>query len=142
MPQTIAEKILRNHSLDEKKDELRPGEFIRARVDLTLLNDVNGPFAFRHFDAMGGAKVASPDKLALVCDHFAPAPSAAGRAASQQNAQVCGEIRHREFLRRRQRRHRAYAGAAARADRAGRSHCRRRFAHPVQPVPSVPSVRA
>lgn len=78
MPQTIAEKILRNHSLDEKKDELRPGEFIRARVDLTLLNDVNGPFAFRHFDAMGGAKVASPDKLALVCDHFAPAPSAAG----------------------------------------------------------------
>lgn len=77
MPQTIAEKILRNHSLDER-DEVRPGEFIRARVDLTLLNDVNGPVAFRHFEAMGGIKVASPEKLALVCDHFAPAPTAAG----------------------------------------------------------------
>ena len=77
MPQTIAEKILRNHSLDER-DEVRPGEFIRARVDLTLLNDVNGPAAFRHFAGMGGTKVSSPDKLALVCDHFAPAPSAAG----------------------------------------------------------------
>ena len=27
---------------------------------------------------MGGIKVASPEKLALVCDHFAPAPTAAG----------------------------------------------------------------
>lgn len=77
MPQTIAEKILRDHSLDEL-DEVHPGQFVRTRVDLTLLNDVNGPAAFRHFDAMGGAKVASPDKLALVCDHYAPAPSAAG----------------------------------------------------------------
>ena len=77
MAQTIAEKILRNHSI-EPKDEVRPGEFVRARVDLTLLNDVNGPAAFRHFVAMGGTEVASPDKLALVCDHFAPAPAAAG----------------------------------------------------------------
>ncbi|HEY4737747.1 MAG TPA: 3-isopropylmalate dehydratase large subunit [Xanthobacteraceae bacterium] len=77
MPQTIAEKILRNHSL-EARDEVRPGEFIRARVDLTLLNDVNGPAAFRHFEAMGGTRVASPERLALVCDHFAPAPTAAG----------------------------------------------------------------
>ena len=77
MPQTIAEKILRNHSLEDGGD-VRPGQFIRARVDLTLLNDVNGPAAFRHFDNMGGGKVASPEKVALVCDHFAPAPTAAG----------------------------------------------------------------
>ena len=77
MPQTIAEKILQNHALDVD-GEVHPGDFIRARVDLTLLNDVNGPAAFRHFADMGGTKVASPDKLALVCDHFAPAPTAAG----------------------------------------------------------------
>ncbi len=29
---------------------------------------------------MAGTKVASPEKLALVCDHFAPAPTAAGAA--------------------------------------------------------------
>ena len=73
MAQTIAQKILRNHALKEVA-EVKPGEFIRARVDLTLLNDVNGPMAFRHFEKMGGTTVASPDKLALVCDHFAPAP--------------------------------------------------------------------
>ena len=64
MAQTIAQKILRNHALMEVA-EVKPGEFIRARVDLTLLNDVNGPMAFRHFEKMGGTKVASPDKLAL-----------------------------------------------------------------------------
>ena len=39
MPQTIAEKILRNHSLDER-DEVRPGEFIRARVTAAQPYDI------------------------------------------------------------------------------------------------------
>ncbi len=41
-----------------------------------LLNDINGPIAFRHFENMGGGKVAAPEKVALVCDHFVPAPNA------------------------------------------------------------------
>jgi 3-isopropylmalate/(R)-2-methylmalate dehydratase large subunit len=77
MAQTIAEKILESHAIgDEVKIE--PGNVVRARVDLVLLNDANGPVAFRHFANMGGGKVAVPDKVVLVCDHFAPAPSAAG----------------------------------------------------------------
>jgi 3-isopropylmalate/(R)-2-methylmalate dehydratase large subunit len=83
MSHTIIEKILRDHSI-EARDGVRPGEYIRARVDLTLLNDVNGPVAFRHFDDMGGTAVASPEKLVLVCDHFAPAPSAAGAMLLKQ----------------------------------------------------------
>lgn len=85
MGHTIAEKILLAHSL-EAKEIVRPGDFVRARVDLLLLNDVNGPAAFRHFAQMGGTKLKSPDKVVLVCDHFAPAPTAAA-------ARLLGEMR-------------------------------------------------
>jgi 3-isopropylmalate/(R)-2-methylmalate dehydratase large subunit len=85
MAQTMAEKILQAHSIDDK-DRFEPGSVIRARVDLVLLNDANGPVAFRHFANMGGGKVAIPDKVAMVCDHFAPAPSAAG-------ARMLGDMR-------------------------------------------------
>jgi 3-isopropylmalate/(R)-2-methylmalate dehydratase large subunit len=76
MGQTIAEKILENHALDDSA-KAEPGNILRARVDLTLLNDANGPVAIHHFENMGGGAVASPDNLAMVCDHFAPAPNAA-----------------------------------------------------------------
>lgn len=85
MPQTIAEKILEAHRIDDR-DKVEPGDVIRARVDLVLLNDANGPVAFRHFANMGGGKVAVPDKVAMVCDHFAPAPNAAG-------ARMLGDMR-------------------------------------------------
>lgn len=83
--QTIAEKILESHRIDDR-DRVEPGEVVRARVDLVLLNDANGPVAFRHFANMGGGKVARPDKVMMVCDHFAPAPSAAG-------ARMLGDMR-------------------------------------------------
>lgn len=74
MGKTIAEKILESHALEA--GTIEPGAIVRAWVDLILLNDVNGPIAFRHFENMGGGPVAAPDKVALVCDHFAPAPNA------------------------------------------------------------------
>lgn len=83
--QTIAEKILEAHRLDER-DRVEPGDVVRARVDMVLLNDANGPVAFRHFANMGGGKVVNPDKVMMVCDHFAPAPSAAG-------ARMLGDMR-------------------------------------------------
>jgi 3-isopropylmalate/(R)-2-methylmalate dehydratase large subunit len=75
MGKTIAEKVLESHAL-EARGSIAPGAIVRAWVDLILLNDVNGPIAFRHFENMGGGPVAAPDKVALVCDHFAPAPNA------------------------------------------------------------------
>ena len=76
MGKTIAEKILESHALDDNA-RAEPGNILRARVDLVLLNDANGPVAIHHFGNMGGEAVASPDNLAMVCDHFAPAPNAA-----------------------------------------------------------------
>ena len=72
MGKTIAQKILEAHLLDAK-DSVEPGNIVRAFVDAVLINDANGPVAFRHFENMGGGPVASPDKVILVCDHFAPA---------------------------------------------------------------------
>ncbi|CAN5515189.1 3-isopropylmalate dehydratase large subunit [soil metagenome] len=86
MPQTIAEKILAAHQIEGDNVAVEPGNVIRARVDLVLFNDANGPVAFRHFANMGGGKVIAPDKVAMVCDHFAPAPSAAG-------ARMLGDMR-------------------------------------------------
>jgi 3-isopropylmalate/(R)-2-methylmalate dehydratase large subunit len=85
MGKTIAQKILERHALGDDP-RVEPGDIIRARVDLVLLNDANGPVAIRHFENMGGGAVASPDNLAMVCDHFAPAPNAAA-------ARMLGDMR-------------------------------------------------
>lgn len=85
MGQTIAEKILEAHRIGGDQ-HVEPGSVVRAKVDFVLLNDANGPVAFRHFANMGGGKVAVPEKIGLVCDHFAPAPSAAG-------ARMLGDMR-------------------------------------------------
>ncbi|MCC7081153.1 MAG: 3-isopropylmalate dehydratase large subunit [Burkholderiales bacterium] len=85
MGKTIAEKILESHRLDDAAT-VEPGNIVRAWVDVVLLNDVNGPIAFRHFANMGASAVAAPHKVVLVCDHFAPAPNAAG-------ARLIGDMR-------------------------------------------------
>jgi len=70
MPYTIAEKILLAHT---DKTDIHPGEFIEARVDLALGNDITAPFAIAEFKKSGVRKVFDPKKIVLVPDHFAPA---------------------------------------------------------------------
>jgi len=70
MPYTIAEKILLSH-IDKK--EIRPGEFIEAKVDLALGNDITAPIAIAEFRKAGLKKVFNKNKIVLVPDHFAPA---------------------------------------------------------------------
>lgn len=70
MSHTIAEKILLAHT--DKKD-IRPGEFIEAKVDLALGNDITAPIAIQEFKKSGFKKVFDRNKIVLVPDHFAPA---------------------------------------------------------------------
>jgi len=70
MAYTIAEKILLAHT--DKKD-IKPGEFIEARVDLALGNDITAPLAIEEFKKSGFKKVFDKNKIVLVPDHFAPA---------------------------------------------------------------------
>jgi len=70
MGHTIAEKILLAHS-DNKK--IAPGEFIEAKVDLALGNDITAPLAIAEFKRAGAKKVFDRKKIVLVPDHFTPA---------------------------------------------------------------------
>ena len=70
MGYTIAEKILLAHT--DRKD-IKPGEFIEAKVDLALGNDITAPLAIEEFKKAGFAKVFERNKIVLVPDHFAPA---------------------------------------------------------------------
>jgi len=67
---TITEKIIAAHS---GKSEVRPGEFVFARVDLALGNDITAPIAIQEFDAAGFSRVFDKEKIVLIPDHFTPA---------------------------------------------------------------------
>jgi 3-isopropylmalate/(R)-2-methylmalate dehydratase large subunit len=69
MGMTIAEKILAAHA---GRESVAPGEIIMARVDLALGNDITAPMAIREFRKSGVENVFDREKIALVCDHFAP----------------------------------------------------------------------
>ncbi|MBM3243666.1 MAG: 3-isopropylmalate dehydratase large subunit [Candidatus Omnitrophica bacterium] len=70
MSHTISEKILIAHSGNKK---IKPGEFIEARVDVALGNDITAPLAIAEFKKAGFKKVFDRSKIVLVPDHFAPA---------------------------------------------------------------------
>ncbi len=70
MGYTISEKILLAHT-DKKK--IIPGEFIEARIDLALGNDITAPLAIEQFRRLSRVEVFSPSRIILVPDHFAPA---------------------------------------------------------------------
>lgn len=70
MGYTIAEKILRAHT---RAKSVRPGDFINARVDFCLGNDITAPIAIEEFDKIGARRVFDRTRIALIPDHFTPA---------------------------------------------------------------------
>ena len=69
MAHTIAEKILAAKS---DRDEVFPGEFIMAKVDLVLASELSGVVAIEEFNKVNGASIFDPDKVVFVMDHFTP----------------------------------------------------------------------
>lgn len=69
MAHTIAEKILASKS---DRDEVFPGEFITAKVDLVLASELSGVVAIEEFEKVKGAKIFDPEKVVFVMDHFTP----------------------------------------------------------------------
>ena len=66
---TLVEKILAAHT-DRKT--VSPGEFINARVDLILANDITAPISIREFRRIGVDSVFDPGKIVMVADHYVP----------------------------------------------------------------------
>lgn len=69
MAMTITEKILARAC---GRQEVHAGDFINARVDLALANDITAPLAIKELEAAGIEKVWDPERVVLVCDHFVP----------------------------------------------------------------------
>jgi len=84
MGYTITEKILLKHT---KLKEIHPGEFISARVDLALGNDITAPFAIEEFEKLGCKDVFDNKKIALIPDHFTP-------AKDMKSANQCKRLAH------------------------------------------------
>ncbi|MEW6041200.1 MAG: aconitase family protein, partial [Elusimicrobiota bacterium] len=83
MGQTITQKILAKHC---GKKEVVPGEFIEARVDIALSNDITTGLAIEQFKATGFKNVFDRNKVVIVLDHFTPNKDI-------PSAQQCKEIR-------------------------------------------------
>ena len=70
MGYTITEKILKAHA---KQKSIKPGDFINAKVDFCLGNDLTAPIAIREFERVGAKKVFDKTRIGLIPDHFVPA---------------------------------------------------------------------
>ncbi len=68
-PMNITEKILKDHS---SLEEVKAGQLITAKVDITLANDITGPVAINEFNKIGVKKVFDKDRVVFVPDHFVP----------------------------------------------------------------------
>jgi 3-isopropylmalate/(R)-2-methylmalate dehydratase large subunit len=69
MGHTIAEKIL---AMKSGRDQVFPGEFVNAQVDLVLASELSGVVAIEEFEKINGARIFDPEKVVLVMDHFTP----------------------------------------------------------------------
>ncbi len=69
MGQTITEKILASHSGNAS---VHPGQFVMARLDLMLGNDVTAPLAIEEFRRITNGKLPDQAKIVLVADHATP----------------------------------------------------------------------
>ncbi len=68
-PMNITEKILAIHA---GLEEVKPGDLITAKVDITLANDITGPVAIKEFKKIGVDKVFDKKRVVFVPDHFVP----------------------------------------------------------------------
>ena len=88
MEMNLAEKILAAHT-DRKK--VSPGEFVNARVDVILANDITAPIAIKEFQKIGLSHVFDPKKIVMVLDHFMPNRDIASAEMGKMTREFCAE---------------------------------------------------
>ncbi|MEO0137179.1 MAG: 3-isopropylmalate dehydratase large subunit [candidate division WOR-3 bacterium] len=69
MGMTITEKIIAAHS---RRKKVSPGEFVMAKVDLVLANDITAPLTIKEFYAAKAKKIFNRNKIVFVLDHYVP----------------------------------------------------------------------
>lgn len=69
MGMTMTQKILAAHA---GLDSIKAGQFIEAKLDAVLANDITGPVAIKNLPSMGATEVFDKDRVYLIPDHFTP----------------------------------------------------------------------
>jgi len=69
MGMTMTQKILAKHA---GLESIKPGQLIKAKLDMVLGNDITTPVAVKEFRKIGVKKVFDINKIAIVPDHFTP----------------------------------------------------------------------
>lgn len=85
MPMTMTQKIL---AYGAGLSEVKAGDFVMAKLDMVLGNDITTPVAVNEFDKMGVEEVFDSEKVSVVMDHFVPAKD----IKSAQMAKECKEF--------------------------------------------------
>jgi 3-isopropylmalate/(R)-2-methylmalate dehydratase large subunit len=88
---TLVEQILAAHS---GKKEVSPGEFINAKIDLALANDITAPLSIKEFRQLGVDRVFDPKKVVMVPDHFVPCKD----IASAEQVKVMQEFAYEQGI--------------------------------------------
>src|SRR4029077_14935840 len=86
MPQTAMQKILAAHS---GKKSVEPGEFIMAKVDLAMANDITAPISIKALERAGITKLWDKDRIAIVFSHFVPAKDILSAAQAAVAREFC-----------------------------------------------------
>jgi len=92
---TIPEKILAAHC---GKSAVSPGEFIKARADFALGNDITAPFAIDELKKAGIKKVFNNKRIALVPDHFTPNKDVASAQQCKKLAEFAREYKIKYYF--------------------------------------------
>jgi len=80
------QKILAAHA---GKKSVEPGEFILAKVDLAMANDVTAPLAIKALEKYGITKLWNKDRIAIVLSHFVPAKDILSAAQAAVAREFC-----------------------------------------------------
>ena len=75
MPMTVTQKILAAHiahAAHDEPTEVHAGQLVQCRLDFCFGNDITTPVAIDTLTAHGLERVAQPDRVAIVLDHFTP----------------------------------------------------------------------
>ncbi len=81
MGMTIVEKILADHA---GVDSVAPGDFIMARVDMSMAHDMTAPISISEFRRSGAARLHDPRRLVFILDHFTPCKDISAAQASKE----------------------------------------------------------
>ncbi len=92
-PMTLTQKIIAKHA---GLPYVQAGDYVEAKLDLILGNDITTPVAIQAFEACGVATVFNSNAIALVPDHFTPNKDIASAEQALRMRQFAKEhhIRH------------------------------------------------